>query len=402
MSLDVVDLLCDLVRIPSVNPMGRAVSGSEYYEHAVTNYLEGLFGKLNWPFERQEVEPNRCNIFARIEGVRRPEDGGALIVFEAHQDTVPVEGMTIPPWTPQVKDNRVYGRGACDIKGGMAAMIAALSRLAELRPADMPTMIMACSVNEELGSSGAIQMAKSWAAGQSKIVPRAPDAVIVAEPTKLNVVLAHKGVARWRCHTRGKAAHSSRPENGENAIYHMTRVVQAFEEYAKNIVGTLGHHPLVGSPTLSIGLIAGGISVNTVPDTCTIEIDRRLLPGENPNAAQQHVIDFIAQRIPKHCRIEHDPLFIGTGGLPDTHNRDLGNRLSEVIRRLHAPGEQIGVPFGTDAPAFVAIGSPVVVFGPGSIDQAHTCDEWVAIDQLRSAVEMLVEFGKTCPHQSGR
>src|SRR5207249_11663727 len=122
-------------------------------------------------------------------------------LFEAHQDTVPVDGMTIPPWTPDVRDGRIYGRGSTDIKGGMAAMLAALSRLAIERPPNMPTIVLACTVNEEHGFTGATHLTKLWTGGGSKLMPRAPDAAVVAEPTLLNVVVAHKGVVRWRCHT---------------------------------------------------------------------------------------------------------------------------------------------------------------------------------------------------------
>ena len=302
--------------------------------------------------------------------------------------------MTIAPWGGEVRDGRVYGRGSCDIKGGMASMIAAMSRLAQEPVKSRPTIVMACSVNEELGSSGAHQMARSWASGNSKLVPRVPDAVIVAEPTGLDVVVAHRGVARWYCRTHGRAAHSSRPSNGQNAIYGMARVLSILEEYAKSVVGTLGSHPLVDSPTLSVGRIVGGISVNTVPDLCSIEIDRRVLPGENPQAAQQHAIDYIAARIPPDVSVEHVPLYIATAGLNDRDNQLLANQLVAAAQRLGRSGQKIGVPYGTDAPAFDAIRAPTVVFGPGSIEQAHTCDEWIEVEQLRAAVDVLVEFGR--------
>src|SRR6185436_1740612 len=130
-------------------------------------------------------------------------------------------------------------------------------------------------------------------AGRSELLPRVPDAAIVAEPTKLNVVVAHKGTARWRCSTRGVATHSSQPHLGDNAIYHMGRVLAVLEEYARDVVPKLANHSLCGHPTLSVGLISGGISVNTVPDECTIEVDRRVLPGENPEAAYRHAVDYV-------------------------------------------------------------------------------------------------------------
>lgn len=388
MALDVVETLCSLVATPSVNPMGRDVSGDEFYEYRMTDRLEAIFRELGLPFERQEVEPKRSNIVARLDG------GDQLLVFEAHQDTVPVDGMTIPPWEPTIREGRVYGRGSCDIKGGMAAMLTAVSRLADDRPAGMPTIIMACSVNEEHGFNGASDMASLWERGGSQVVPRKPDAAIVAEPTLLNIVVAHKGVSRWRIHTGGRACHSSNPHLGDNAIYHMARVLRHLEEYARDVAPTLGAHRLLGGPTLSVGIITGGISVNTVPDACVIEVDRRVLPGEDPNAARQHVIDYLAAKLDKSIPITHEDPFISKGGLADDHNHDLAATVSRIASGYGSPGELIGVPYGTDAPAFDAIGCPTIVCGPGSIEQAHTKDEWLAVEQLKMAVEVYYQIGK--------
>lgn len=388
MPFDVVDTLCDLVSLPSVNPMGRDDSGDEFYEYRMTDRLEALFTQMGLPCERQVVEPKRSNIVARLEG------GDRVIAFEAHQDTVPVDGMIIEPWTPEVKDGRVTGRGSVDIKGGMACMLAAISRLAEERPAGMPTILMACSVNEEHGYSGATDMARLWASGESALVPRKPDAVIVAEPTLLNVVVAHKGVSRWKIKTGGRAVHSSTPHLGDNAVYHMARVLQQLEDYARDVVPTLGQHPLLSGPTFSVGVISGGISVNTVPDACSIEVDRRVMPGEDPLAARQHVIDYLAETLGSSVPIEHEDPFIASGGLSDDENGALAAQLRNVAALHGGQGEIIGVPYGTDAPAFGGIGCPAVVFGPGSIEQAHTCDEWVAIEQLQTAAEIYYQFGR--------
>jgi acetylornithine deacetylase len=391
MPLDVVETLCDLVRLPSVNPMGRDVSGDEYFEYQVTDYLQRLFEGLGWPWRRQPIEDRRDNIVARVDGDVPPEQGGAILMFEAHQDTVPVDGMTIPPWTPEIRDGRVYGRGACDIKGGMACMLTALSRLAEQRPAGRPTIVMACSVNEEHGFGGAPRIGELWQGG-SRFLPRAPDAVIVAEPTSLDVVVAHKGAVRWRCHARGRAAHSSAPQAGDNAIYRMARVLGAMERYARDVAPTLGQHPLVGQPSLSVGLISGGVSVNTVPDRCTIEIDRRVLPGEDPRAAFQHVVEFVDRELRNDPQVEHERPYLTSSGLSDELSRSFASRLSEMIRHSGPSGDCLGVPYGTDAPAFAGAGIPTVVFGPGSIAQAHTADEWIAIEQLHRATEILYRF----------
>src|SRR5262249_51453260 len=123
MPIDLLQVHADLVSIPSVNPMGRDVTGDEYFEHRVTAYLENLFRSLGVRWQRQTVVPQRDNIVARIDGTIPPERGGKILMLEAHQDTVPVDGMTIPPWTPTRSNGRVYGRGSCDIKGGMASML---------------------------------------------------------------------------------------------------------------------------------------------------------------------------------------------------------------------------------------------------------------------------------------
>jgi acetylornithine deacetylase len=389
--------LAELVAIPSVNPMGRAAAGPEFFEHRLTDYLERLFGRLAIPSQRQPIAPLRDNIIARLEGEIPPERGGPTLLFEVHQDTVPVEGMTIEPWTPLVRDGRLYGRGACDVKGGMAAMLSAFARLANERPKNRPTIVLACTVNEENGFTGATGLCRLWkpdmpAAPSTSIFLRPPDAAIVAEPTRLDVVVAHKGVVRWRCHAHGRAAHSSRPEAGDNAIYRMAPIVSTLQSYHSEVLCRVPAHPLCGRPTLSVGTISGGLSVNTVPDRATIEIDRRLAPGEEPDLAYRQVIDYLAAALDDPDalgHIEHDPPFMQSFGLSDANNSKIAERLSTAARSLHGQASQIGVPFGTDAAAIARAGVPSVVFGPGSIEQAHTADEWIALDEVEAAAEIL-------------
>lgn len=392
MAIDLVKTLSDLVSIPSVNPMGRPLDGPEFYEERVTDYLQALFERLGLRWQRQLVQPRRENIVARLDGARSPESGGQLILLEAHQDTVPVDGMTIDPWKPQVRDGRLYGRGACDIKGGMTAMLGALARLADERPANMPTIIMACTVNEEHGYSGASELPKLWAEGSGSIIPRRPDAAVVAEPTDLDVVVAHKGAVRWKCRTHGVAAHSSQPQRGKNAIYAMASVLQALERYAAELPNIVPEHPLCGRATLSVGTIQGGLSVNTVPDVCTIEIDRRMLPGEEGGTVYEHVLGYLRDTVKRDINVEHEqPYLMGTT-LSDRDNGDVAERLAATLRRVLGRGNKIGVPFGTNASRISVAGVPTVVFGPGSINQAHTADEWLSIEELEKASNVLYEF----------
>jgi acetylornithine deacetylase len=398
MPLDLVATLSELVSIPSVNPMGRGLTGPEYFEYRVTDHLQRFFESIGLPWQRQTVHarhdgiPARENILARLDGDTPPDQGGQLILFEAHQDTVPVDGMTIEPWTPAVRDGRIYGRGSCDIKGGMTAMLGALARLAEERPKGMPTIVMACTVNEEHGYTGATALKSLWAAGAKSIVPRKPDAAVVAEPTSLNVVVAHKGALRWRCHTQGRATHSSQPHQGDNAIYKMARVIQAFEAYHREFVPTLPKHKLCGGATLSVGTIQGGLSVNTVPDLCTIEIDRRMIPGEEWSGVFKQITDYIAGRI--DFPIVHDDPYMKGSTLAEGANAAVASRMAEAARGVIGRCEQVGVPYGTDASTISASGVPSIVFGPGCIDQAHTCDEWLPLNELELASEALYQFGR--------
>lgn len=396
MSFDVVETLQELIRRPSVNPMGRTVSGEIHYEHRVTDYLESLFHSLGLAYERFPVSPLRDNIIVRVDGAKSLQKGGKLLMLEAHQDTVPVDGMTIDPFDPKVEGGKIYGRGSCDIKGGMAAMLAALVRVASEKPRKRPTVVLACTVNEEHGFTGATHLANLFAGKsldqQSKLLPRVPDAGIIAEPTQLGVVVAHKGAVRWRAHTQGMAAHSSQPHLGDNAIYHMARVLAGLEQYARDVVPHLAQHPLVGHPTLSVGLISGGISVNTVPDHCVIEIDRRVMPGDKPEDAYRHAVDYVNSYVPTGTPVVWDAPFLSSPGLSDANNGELAGKLSEAIKGQELPGECFGVSYGTNAPHYAAMGCPSVVFGPGSIDQAHTKDEWLEISQLEAASEILFNF----------
>lgn len=383
-----VELAQELVRIPSVNPMGRDSSGEIFLEFRVTEFLRQYFSALGVPTWENSIAPGRSNILARFEG---SPDNPAVLVLEVHQDTVPVDGMVIDPFAGCVRDGRLYGRGACDIKGAMACMLTAFSRMVSECPPRCPTVIMACSVNEEYGFTGAQALTQAW---PSDFLARAPDAVIVAEPTELDVVVAHKGVVRWNLHTSGTAVHSSQPHLGDSAIFRMGRVLQALERYAAEIVSGLASHPLVGNPTLSVGTVVGGISVNTVPDHCSIEIDRRVVPGEDPEAAWNHVRNYLAETlgVDEGRSIEHEPPYIRSGGLADVANQELADWMLSRLGERSVKSVRRGVPYGTDAPAFSEQGIPTVVFGPGCIDQAHTRDEWVAVDQLEQAAELYYQL----------
>jgi acetylornithine deacetylase len=392
MPLDPVETLQRLVQTPSVNPMLQQVSGPIYGEGRMTDALVEVCGQHDWPWSRHEVHPGRDNLVALIAGDPPPLAGGEFLLWDVHQDTVPVDGMTIEPFAGEVHDGRVYGRGACDVKGAMAAMLSALSRRSNRDAATRPTILLACTVNEECGYTGAQALTRMLTGGGSssrEFFPRLPDAAIVAEPTDLRIVIAHQGQVRWRCHTIGRAAHTSRPDAGVNAIYSMARVVQAIECYHRELSATSPEHPLCGLPSVCVSTIRGGVGINTVPERATIEIDRRLAPGESPDAAYEALIGYVAKHVDiGDCRIEHDPPFMQSFGLVNDRNHRVAERLADVVQQHGHRTWLVGVPFGTDAAAIAAVGVPTVVFGPGSIDQAHTADEYIEIEELNLATEI--------------
>ena len=373
-------LLQDLVALPSVNPMGRDLRGPDVFEHRVTAYLEDFFRGIGVRSERQAVAPQRDNILAYYE----PADARRTLVLEVHQDTVPTDGMTIDPFAARIEDGRLYGRGACDVKGGMAAMLSAFARLVREKPAGACRVVVACTVDEEFTFLGVQKLAKSDLRGGAA----GPVEAVVAEPTGLDVVHAHKGAVRWDLLTHGKSCHSSRPELGVNAIYHMAALLPHIERYAEELRATQ-IDPLLGPATLSVGRIEGGLSVNTVPDRCRVEIDRRLLPGEDADAAADRLFARLRERVGDRIAFSFGDPWLSAPALAPEGSADLVARLLRAAEPVAGKRRVTAVPYGTDAAPLAKAGVPCVVFGPGDIARAHTCDEWVPLDEVVQAAEIL-------------
>ena len=383
-------LLKELIAIPSVNPMGHEPDLRIAYERRLSDFLVDFFTELHIECERIEVQPHRYNVIARVPGT----EGTPTILLDAHLDTVPVDGMTIEPFDPVERDGRIFGRGACDVKGGMAAMICAMERISRLERTNRPAILLACTCDEELHQRGAEDIVRRMyqreGAG-AKLSDRAPDMAIVAEPTGLNIGVTHRGVVRWTMRTHGEAAHSSDPSRGENAIYRMAKLVTALEQYA-GCIASPNHatHRLCGPRTLSVGMITGGQSVNIVPAQCSIEVDRRTLPGETA----PEVMDDVNAYLRKRLDFDFEMLQPHTVAAPlsDDNNRQLAESLHRAAKPVSVASQIVGLPFTTHAPQYAGTGVPTVVFGPGSIKQAHTADEWLAIEQLERATEILYQF----------
>ena len=377
--LSLPELLAELVRRPSVNPMGRTDIPPELlYESRVTDFWEGQFRALGVSVERQEVLPGRCNLVARYS----PPNPPFSLLFEAHQDTVPVDGMVIDPFAATIRDGRLYGRGACDVKAGGVAMFAAFARLVREKPAGSAAVTLAFTVDEEHTFLGIQHLMKSGVTA---------DFAVIAEPTGLDIVRAHKGVVRWQLETTGVACHSSTPEKGVSAVYRMAKVLAGVEEFAARLQQSRTDEWL-GAATLSVGLIAGGVSPNTVPDRCVIDIDRRLLPGEAAADAVAELDAFLRTFPGIDFPVASLPPRFACPSLNPTGGAAFVTRLGGAIDSVNDSHRVVGVAYGTDASTVQAAGVPAVVFGPGDIAQAHTKDEWVELAEVEKAAEILFRF----------
>ena len=370
----VLETLADLVRINSVNP---AYDGG-VPEAAICAYVRDFFQHRGIGTWEQEVFPGRPNLIARLPG-RNPS---RRLILEAHTDTASVVGMTIPPFEPRLMEGRLYGRGACDTKAGLAAMMHAVASLKEEGRTPPREVWLAAVADEEFSFRGVAKLCENLRA----------DAAIVAEPTELRAVIASKGVLRWRIAVRGRAAHSSKPHLGVNAITHAARLVLAFERDHQRLA--LKPHPLLGPATCNVGVIHGGVQVNFVPDCCTIEIDRRLLPGEQPAsvlAGYQQMLDAIEAAHPSFDAAMEPPTLVDEAleTAPDSPPVRVASQLLTSMGLDSDPG---GVPFGSDASKLARQGIPSIIFGPGSIDRAHAAVEYVETDQVLRAFEFYRGF----------
>lgn len=364
--------LADLVAINSVNPQFPGGRG----EWVIAQYVGDFFRNNSIAFEFQTVFEGRPNVIARLDG--RP--GGPTLVLEAHMDTASELGASREPFRPLREGNRLYGRGSCDTKGGLAAMMHALKVLRDAGVRPDASVILVAAADEEYSSRGVLKFLEGGFGA---------DAAIVAEPTGLETAVASKGVLRWRLRTRGQAAHSSRPQIGINAIVKMAKVILAMEErIPRDFQGR--KHPQVGSPTLNVGVIHGGNQVNQVPDSCTIELDRRMIPGETADSVWQECKSLLAelQEHDPELEVEMEPPFQEKHPLETDASARIVRVLSKVSQELTGHSRMVGVPYGSDASVLAMVGIPSVIFGPGSIDQAHAADEYVDLHEVSLAAEI--------------
>lgn len=369
----VIQTLSDLIRINSVNPsypQGQV-------EDTIQRYILGFFQAAGIPTETQEVFPGRSNVIAKLSG----RDSTRRLILEAHVDTAGVDNMTIPPFEPVLRDGLLYGRGACDTKGGLAAMMHALVEIHQSGVPPSCDIWLAATVDEEFSYRGVLRLCDGLSA----------TGAIVAEPTGLRLVVASKGCLRSRITVNGQAAHSSKPHLGTNAITRMARLLVALEEEERQLNAMF--HPLVGAPTLNVGVIQGGTQVNIVPNECSIEIDRRIIPGETITNVQERydrLLETLRKTTPD-LKISQTRL-LEDWPMETSTNAHIVQVASNVLQQMNLDETPIGVPFGSDASKLARIGIPSIVMGPGSIDHAHTADEFVPVEAVVTATQIYKEI----------
>lgn len=372
---NVLETLAELVAIPSVNPNYSDGSGEEEIADWIFQYLT----KNGVHVEKQEVLPRRFNVIAKIPS----RNSHQRIILEAHMDTVSAQGMKILPYEPTIQDNKLYGRGSCDTKAGLAAMMHAIVELSQSRCRVVPEVWLAATVDEEYSYRGVAKFCENH--------PTA-DAAIVAEPTELRSVIASKGLLRFQVITEGVSAHSAKPHLGDNAILQMTPIIEAIRLDTLELENT--EHPLLGSATCNIGTINGGTQINFVPDRCEIQIDRRLLPHENPEQVWQQYQQLIKHVMQSKSKIKACvlPPLLTDEPLNTEPNDHAVSTMRQILERHDLPSVSGGVPFCSDASKFGKIGIPAIILGPGSIDQAHSAIEYVECRQVEKAVELYRDF----------
>lgn len=370
-------LLRELIALPSVNPAFLPANDPCAGERRVAEFLAATAAGAGLDVDLQPVSKGRANLLTRLVPAGKVS---RRILLAPHLDTVGGDLERI--FNPRLKNGRLYGRGACDTKGSVAAMLAALMKLAgSPRRPRQTEIVFAGLVDEENGQGGSRALvAKGFKA----------DFAIVGEPTRLEVVTAHKGDLWLQLETRGKAAHGSRPELGENAVHEMARIVGVIETvYSREL--RRRKHSLLGHPTVNVGTIAGGSQPNIVPDRCRISIDRRTIPGETESGVRKEIRDLLRRR-----RLRASLLNIRNAPCPPMET-DLNLPLVNEFLRSAGQKKSVGVDYFCDAAVLAAGGIPSVVFGPGDIAQAHTAEEWISLGQLEEGTRMLFRFLQSLP-----
>jgi acetylornithine deacetylase/succinyl-diaminopimelate desuccinylase-like protein len=371
MSQDVVSLLQQLVRIPSVNP-DNAPGTEQIGEETLAIFLAGWLESIGADVMLEEIKPGRPNLIARFA----PLDGRPRILLGPHLDTVGVGGMTVEPFGGEIRDGKLWGRGASDTKGPMAAMLWALHDHQDVL-ADLPVAVdFVAFMGEESGQWGSKDFAKRHAKDYTF--------ALVGEPTSMQVVHVTKGSLWATLRATGKAAHSSQPERGENAILKLTRALDQLDHHLGGQLATFTH-PVLGRSTMNVGMIRGGARPNIVPDLAEAEIDIRITPAL---AAEGGALKLLTETL----AFFDLPLEIVKPHENPPMETAADHPMIQALLATDPATGLAGAPWFSDAAHLSSGGIPSICIGPGSIDQAHTVDEFIEISALQHGAEFFSTF----------
>ena len=355
--------LSRLVQIPSVTPVQAGVRSGQTGEAQIVSEISKWFTALGGEVHVDECIPGRPSVYGVFPG-----NTNRWAALDVHTDTVGVEQMSGDPFSGEVRDGRVYGRGAVDTKASLAVALALLEALHATKSKPQPNLLIAASADEEDQARGAPAFAE-WVRRRSIML----DQLMVAEPTECLPIYGHRGVVRLRCDIAGQAAHSAQPQNGKNAI---TAGAQLALEFVAEHERLQLANPVsaLGPGALTVTLISGGRGLNIVPDECSLSIDRRVVTGEKPDEIIASLTELAQHVCPLPVKVTK---LLAVGAFlqaPDT----------PWLKELAACAGAVAAlaPYGTNAWAYGGLARECVVLGPGSIDQTHGVEEWVAISEL--------------------
>lgn len=369
--MTVTQLLQTLVRIPSVNP-DDTPGTDQTGEQAMADFLTPLLSDWGFSVTQEEIQPGRPNLIARAPG--SPDRSRVLLA--PHLDTVGIIGMTIDPFSGEEKDGCIWGRGSSDTKGPMAAMLIALRECKE-QLAELPIAVdFAAFMGEESSQWGSKDFATKYASDYSF--------AIAGEPTSLDVVHANKGSLWATLKATGKAAHSSKPYLGDNAVLKLARSLDYLNRKLGNRLATYDH-PILGHATINIGTLHGGTRPNIVPDHAESLIDIRTTP---PLDQEGGALPLLREMI-ETAKL---PITISQATESPSMETDVTNPFIQTLLKCSLTTKAVGAPWFSDAAHLSAAGIPSVCAGPGSIDQAHTCDEFIRIKDLEAGVGFFQTF----------
>ena len=368
-NLSALELTQALVRFDTINPPGN--------ERLCAEHLGSILNDAGFAVSYHEFAETRTSLVARIGG----DADAKPLCFTGHIDTVPLGAVpwSVDPFTADIADGKLYGRGTSDMKSGVAAFVVAAIRLArELETG--PGMVLIITAGEETGCEGAYHLA-----GLGNVLGDA-GAIVVAEPSSNLPFIGHKGALWLKAVANGLTAHGSMPELGVNAIYKAARTISQLEDFDFNVA----RHPVLGKPTLNVGTVHGGMNINSVPDRAEVGIDIRTLPDQDHGDLCAHLSSYLGDDIAVEPIVDVGSVWTDPA---EDWMLDVFDVMAEILGKMP---EVCTATYFTDAAALTPAygGPPTVILGPGEAAMAHQTDEYCVVDRIDQAVNAYVEIAK--------